>query len=402
MAITWCSSEGGFKIHDNNKLSGCFVNTLLFLPTAIVVLTILPVLIVLLRRQWKIFGQSCIRFKNHSWRWILTLLLVLSFVAKIGEGFMYQQRISTTPLHLYIPHIFSVFSLVVVTIYYDVIEVSKTFAIKKLSLIFVYWLSGVIVWLLKFVQLYQVDGPYDLRLYTSIAILVFYILLLILEKRVIFSHFPQRTITSLWKRANESEAEHDECQEFSEGKIKFVHNFSNFLSRCTFSWFFDTLKLGSKRPLEMEDLGNLPFEDKADANHKKFAKFWEEEKSRAIEKKTSPSLWRTFFVAYRRLILTAASCKLASDLLSFIGPLCLKQIVHFVEDSLKSNSEEVKPKSEHDVYMSSSDFFGNGYVLSVVILLGTIASSTFSQQYYYYALKFSMNLRASLQVNIES
>jgi ABC-type multidrug transport system fused ATPase/permease subunit len=159
------------------------------------------------------------------------------------------------------------------------------------------------------------------------------------------------------------------------------------------------LKLGSSRPLEPEDLGELPPIDKAELNHKKFIKVWEEEKVRAAPKNTTPSLWRAFFITYKRIILTAAACRFFGDLLSFIGPLCLKQIVAYVEETLKSDSDDSKSQTADDVEMPMSDFFGNGFVLAVVILFGNIGSTTLIQQYFYMSLRFSMNLRASLQVS---
>ena len=397
MAATWCSGSG-LKVRENGDLTSCFVDTLLLIPTAIVLFILIPALVLILRGKSEVFGQSCVRFKHHSLRWMLTILLLLSYLAKIGEGFMFQEQISTTPLHLYLPNMFSFVCLILATIYYDIVEVSQISPVKKLSILFVYWLSSVIVWTVKFVQLYQVEGPYDIRLATNVCILVFYTLLLIVERRVIFSHLPGRSQYSSWSRTNESEVEGDACQEFQAGHIKFVHDFANFLSRCTFSWMYDMLKLGSSRPLEPEDLGELPPIDKAELNHKKFIKVWEEEKVRAAPKNTTPSLWRAFFITYKRIILTAAACRFFGDLLSFIGPLCLKQIVAYVEETLKSDSDDSKSQTADDVKMSMSDFFGNGFVLAVVILFGNIGSTTLLQQYFYLSLRFSTNLRASLQV----
>lgn len=397
MAVTWCSGSG-IKVRENGVLTSCFVDALFLIPTAIVLFVLIPALVLILRGKPDVFGQSCVRFKHHSLRWMLTILLVLSYLAKIGEGFMYQQQISTTPLHLYLPNILALVSLIVVTVYYDIVEGSHDSPVKKLSIIFVYWLSSVIVWAIKFVQLYQVEGPYDMRLYTNLLILMFYIVLLIIERRVIFSHLPQRSLSSAWSKASACEIEEDSCRELQTGNIKFVHDFSNFLSRCTFSWMYDMLKLGNSRPLEPEDLGDLPPIDKADLNHKRFMEVWEAEKARAAKKQTTPSIWLAFFLTYRKIILISATCRLIGDLLSFIGPLCLKQIVTYVERTLKSNGEDAKPPNEDNVHMSISDFFSNGFVLSVVILLGNIASSTFIQYYFYSALRFSMNLRASLQV----
>jgi hypothetical protein len=197
--------------------------------------------------------------------------------------------------------------------------------------------------------------------------------------------------------------ESEACQEFTEGRIKFVHDFSNFLSRCTFSWMQAMLKLGNSRPLELEDLGDLPQVDRAAVNHARFTNVWEAEKTRAARKHATPSLWRSIFLAFKGDILMQAALRLVGDLLSFIGPLCLKQIVTYVEKTLKSDGDDVaKPLTENDVHMPVSEFFGNGFVLSVVILFGNIAATTCINQYFYRAFRFSMNIRACLQVGKES
>ena len=40
--------------------------------------------------------------------------------------------------------------------------------------------------------------------------------------------------------------------------IKYLRNYSSLLSKATFSWFIPILKKGYKRPLELDDLGQLP------------------------------------------------------------------------------------------------------------------------------------------------
>ena len=139
-----------------------------------------------------------------------------------------------------------------------------------------------------------------------------------------------------------------DCREFQEGRVKFVHDFANFLSRLTYSWLDTMLRLGSSRPLELDDLGDLPSVDKADINHQRFFKVWEKEKIQAAKYKKCPSLWHAYFIAHRFSLAKAAMCRLCTDLLSFIGPLCLKQIVKYVETTLKSVGDgKVKPEKRN-------------------------------------------------------
>ena len=202
-----------------------------------------------------------------------------------------------------------------------------------------------------------------------------------------------------WTKVSQEEDGDDDCAEFKKGRVKFVHDSANFLSRLTYFWLDSVLWLGGSRPLEFDDLGDLPSVDKADINHQRFSKVWEKEKIRAAEHKKCPSLWRAYFLVYRALFIKGALCRLCGDLLSLIGPLCLKQIVKYVETTLKSDGYgDVKPVSKTDVYFSVSEFFSNGFVLSVVIFLDDIIVSSFIQYHFYIITRLCMNLRASLQV----
>lgn len=402
MGVSWCSSSG-LKVRENGQLTSCFVDTLLLIPTAVVVFVLFPVLALILRREPKVFGQTCARFQYHSQRWILTMLLLLCLLAKVGEGFMLQEMISTTPLHLYVPNMLSLLCLIIVTIFYDMVEVSGENPVQKLLILLLYWVSSLIVWAVKFVRLYQVEGPFDVRLYTNLCMLVFHTLLLIIERRVIFSHLPKRSRSYKWTRADQEEEEEgaEDCRGFKEGHVKFVHDFANLLSRLTYNWLTSMLSLGNSRPLEHGDLGELPTVDRSDFNHELFVQVWEKEKNRAAKRKTVPSLWRSYFLAYRSLIIKSAICRLVGDLLSFIGPLSLKQIVKYVEKTLNSeDSSTEKPDDESDIYLSASEFFGNGFVLAVVILIGNIAMSSLIQYYMHLTIRFGMNLRAALQVRM--
>lgn len=46
--------------------------------------------------------------------------------------------------------------------------------------------------------------------------------------------------------------------------IRYLHNYSSLPSRLTFYWFTALLRLGYRRPLEDEDLGELPDEEKTE------------------------------------------------------------------------------------------------------------------------------------------
>lgn len=66
----------------------------------------------------------------------------------------------------------------------------------------------------------------------------------------------------------------------SSGNIRYLHNYSTLPSRITFYWFTGLLRLGYWHPLEEEDLGELPEEEKTSTQLNRFQIFYELEKVR--------------------------------------------------------------------------------------------------------------------------
>ena len=60
--------------------------------------------------------------------------------------------------------------------------------------------------------------------------------------------------------------------------MRYYDNYVNTLSYMFFYWLGPLLTLGYKRPLEVEDLGNLPEEDQARSTYIKIREAFIEEK----------------------------------------------------------------------------------------------------------------------------
>ncbi len=99
-------------------------------------------------------------------------------------------------------------------------------------------------------------------------------------------------------------------------------------STLTFSWMQKLLKTGNERPLEMEDLYKLSYEDSAEGVYKKFKKGWLTQLNTAEE----PSLTWAFFHAFGRPFLAAALLKLIHDSSLFVGPQLLNALINFLND----------------------------------------------------------------------
>ena len=64
--------------------------------------------------------------------------------------------------------------------------------------------------------------------------------------------------------------------------MRFVNDYVNVVSNATFWWLNWIFIKGYKKPLEQDDLGDIPKRHQADYNHRKFQKAFGKEKVNKI------------------------------------------------------------------------------------------------------------------------
>ncbi|OWA50132.1 Multidrug resistance-associated protein 1 [Hypsibius exemplaris] len=124
--------------------------------------------------------------------------------------------------------------------------------------------------------------------------------------------------------------------------------FSSFPNRLTYWWITSLIYVGWRRALTNKDLWDLGPEDSSEVHSARLIDNWEQEMSRARltpsaqlkwttdlnapQKIHSPSLTMALAKTFSRGLLISASLRLSNDLLVFIAPSLLKQLINFVED----------------------------------------------------------------------
>ncbi|TYZ60662.1 hypothetical protein PybrP1_009423 [[Pythium] brassicae (nom. inval.)] len=103
---------------------------------------------------------------------------------------------------------------------------------------------------------------------------------------------------------------------------------ANALSKITFSWLGALLKRGADTPLRTEDLWPLLPAD--DTN--KVAEALELRVAQDRHAARKLSLWRAIRRAFGFNMYVAGVCKLAGDCLGFVGPVCINELIKYVED----------------------------------------------------------------------
>ncbi|XP_027699446.1 multidrug resistance-associated protein 1-like [Vombatus ursinus] len=141
---------------------------------------------------------------------------------------------------------------------------------------------------------------------------------------------------------------------------------ASFISKMTYSWFNSIIILGYKKPLEREDLFELNDSDssynvcpifekqwrKNILTNKKKQKFSFHKESKAKKPSLLHALWNTFNFS----LIQVALFKVFADILAFISPLIMKQMILFCEN-------------HHDLVWNG---YGYAVVLFIVVILQTL------------------------------
>ncbi|KAI8881443.1 multi drug resistance-associated protein MRP [Backusella circina FSU 941] len=150
---------------------------------------------------------------------------------------------------------------------------------------------------------------------------------------------------------------------------------ASIFDRLTFSWMTPLMQLGSKKPLIMDDLWNLNHEDQAEVVGDKFQKYWDREMQ-----KSKPSLLRALFFTLGGPFMFAAVFKVIQDILQFLQPMLLKELMGWVTS-----------------YMTNTPEPGyRGVFISGGMFITAFAQTMFLHQYFQLCFTTGMKMRAAL------
>ncbi|RLO07598.1 hypothetical protein DYB28_000408 [Aphanomyces astaci] len=142
-------------------------------------------------------------------------------------------------------------------------------------------------------------------------------------------------------------------------------------SAIFFTWLTPLMDLGSKKPLEFEDLYQLDQENRATHIATRFGHFWTLEQAKA-----SPSLSWALARSFGRPFVLAGFLRLVRSTLQFTAPVVIKKTIAYLRNP-------------------DADPF-DGYVLVAVIFVSGIVSSFCFRQYMYYVKETGLRFRSAL------
>ncbi|CAO4382850.1 unnamed protein product [Caenorhabditis nigoni] len=170
------------------------------------------------------------------------------------------------------------------------------------------------------------------------------------------------------------------------GKNSCPEYTASFLNQLTFEWFSGLAYLGNKKSLEKEDLWDLNERDKAEnlipsfmqnlkpevERHRKMIK----KNPESTDPKFHPSILIPIFKTYKFTLLAGGCYKLMFDLLQFVAPELLRQLISFIEDK------------NQPMWI--------GVSIALLMFLSSLIQSMILHQYFHEMFRLGMNIRSVL------
>ncbi|CAG8452470.1 10619_t:CDS:10 [Ambispora leptoticha] len=151
---------------------------------------------------------------------------------------------------------------------------------------------------------------------------------------------------------------------------------ANIFSRLTFYWMTQLMKLGYSKYLTFEDLWDLKKEDQSTVLSRKFEIAWKKELT-----KKNPSLLWACVTTFGGPFFFAALFKASQDILGFIQPLLLSQLMEFV------SSYGTKTEKPHAY---------KGILIACLMFFTAVFQTILLHQYFQLCIVTGMRLRAGL------
>ncbi|XP_077981986.1 ATP-binding cassette sub-family C member 9-like [Glandiceps talaboti] len=272
-------------------------------------------------------SKTIIHFQGHYVKWTTSIVLCLVLLCAVGEGILTDiTRNTVTHPFLYTPQVTALGGAIMTLVYYHHMEYWNRPSLAWL--LFLYWISAIVMETIRLVSLYKEIGfdIHILRFDVIITTIALYLLCLLVEVNLIRSkvfgwcydedHYPR---------------------DLERQNMYFFYPYTNMLSQMTFcsiNWLF---WLGYKKSLEIADLGCLPEQFTAQYQDVLFQKAYNKEKELAGERNKIPSLWKTYFHAYRSEILQVVAMVFVSGTIGVLPPLAVHGVITYASHLYYNN-----------------------------------------------------------------
>ncbi|KAK6967355.1 ATP-binding cassette sub-family C member 9 [Biomphalaria glabrata] len=390
------SKSNAMSVKDGVIQNECFVDVLNIIPHALLALVSIFILTV-----WnhsvigKLKVKTWVHYQCHNLRWICTLSLLATIIVEIAEGFISDLNDpDSTNYHAFVPACVAFLGALLSIIFYHNVE--QWNSPRFLLLLLIYWPMAIVLKFLKALSIFRNDLTLDhLKVWLAIIDITFYMILFIIELNVLrcqrYAFFKNHR-----RMRPPSDLEN----------TKYFQSYVNLLSQAVYWWVTDLLIQGFKHPLTLKDLGRLPQSEKSSRMYKKLQLIFEEEKYKATQKKKKPSLMLSVLRGSWQMLFLSGLFRLVGDCLAFVGPLLIERIVDYAYDvddhrAAMASANYTRPVKVYP-FVTVGQFFSNGYVLSVVLLLASVLQHTLLQNHHFIVIREGIRIRTAVQTMVYS
>ncbi|KAF8985597.1 hypothetical protein BGZ46_003292 [Entomortierella lignicola] len=150
---------------------------------------------------------------------------------------------------------------------------------------------------------------------------------------------------------------------------------ANIFSIASFHWVTELMRKGYAKPLTFDDLWVLRSQDQSRNVSITFADAWEKEL-----REKNPSLVRAISTAFGRPFYIAGIWKAVNDILGFLQPVLLREMLRFVMSYRTDNPQPIY----------------RGYTIACLMLACSVSQTTVLHQYFHLCFRTGMHIRAGL------
>eukprot|EP00127_Corallochytrium_limacisporum_P006292 Clim_evm3s225 gene=Clim_evmTU3s225 len=179
------------------------------------------------------------------------------------------------------------------------------------------------------------------------------------------------------------------------GPLRYFDQKVTIFNRSVFWWIYPVVRAGSKKILASEDLGRLPTVDRSEVRYDGLKAEWDKQTSKP-DPQENASLWVSMWQTSKKYMTVAGICKFIGDMLAFVGPLAINQIVQYAEE-LQSDNPITVDASAPAQDLSVEDFFGNGYVMACTLFIAASSQNLLYQQHHHLVIREGIRQREALQ-----
>ena len=158
---------------------------------------------------------------------------------------------------------------------------------------------------------------------------------------------------------------------------------SNVFSFVAFTWMSGLISKGARRPLEADDIWQLPEKDRTENLMARFERNWEAQRARGA---AQPSLVKALNQTFGKVFWLSAFPKLLNDASQFAGPIVLAELIRFANASLRGGPD-APPEYK-------------GYLLAGIIFFSMMIGAIGENIYFFHTMRVGMHVRSVLSASI--